>query len=318
MRSSAASPWCLAGAPAAASAAPVVTRHAIRELRRGLTRILLAEDNITNQQVAVGLLKRLGLRADAVANGAEAIHALETLPYDLVLMDVQMPEMGGLEATRRIRSPHSAVRNREIPIIAMTANARQSDRAECLDAGMNDYVSKPISLQVLTEALDRWLPKETAVTAAAMRASPEIAAQASASGPDAPVFDRAALLERIANDEEFGRVLLEGFLDDMPKQLRALKEFLNAGNKASAARQVHTIKGAAAVIGGEALRDAARAVERSLQSGDPDAIAARLSGLEAQFAMLRVEVERYLDPDRRGEPGEESEVVDEGARRCGS
>ena len=123
-------------------------------------RILLAEDNITNQQVALGILKKLGLRADAVANGAEAIKALETVPYDLVLMDVQMPEMDGLEATRRIRSPQSVARNREIPIIAMTAHAMQGDRAECLDAGMNDYVSKPVSPQALAETLDRWLPKD--------------------------------------------------------------------------------------------------------------------------------------------------------------
>jgi CheY-like chemotaxis protein len=111
--------------------------------------------------VAVGLLQRLGLRADAVANGAEAISALETLPYDLVLMDVQMPEMNGLEASRRIRDPHSKVRHHEIPIIAMTAGAMPRDREECLQAGMNDYVSKPVSRQALAEVLQRWLPRET-------------------------------------------------------------------------------------------------------------------------------------------------------------
>ena len=109
-------------------------------MRRGAVRILLAEDNVTNQQVALGILKKLGLRADAVADGAEAIRALETIPYDLVLMDVQMPEMDGLEATRRIRDPESAVRNHDIPIIAMTAHAMQGDRERCLEAGMDDYV----------------------------------------------------------------------------------------------------------------------------------------------------------------------------------
>jgi CheY-like chemotaxis protein len=131
-------------------------------MRRGVFRILLAEDNITNQQVAVGILKKLGLRADAVANGAEALKALETLPYDLVLMDVQMPEMNGLEATRHIRDPLSTVRNHQIPIIAMTAGAMQGDREKCLESGMNDYVSKPISPKALAEALDKWLPKEKA------------------------------------------------------------------------------------------------------------------------------------------------------------
>ena len=138
----------------------IVTRHTISEMRRGVFRILLAEDNITNQQVAVGILKKLGLRADAVANGAEAVKALETLPYDLVLMDVQMPEMNGLEATLLIRNPQSAVRNHQIPIIAMTAGAMLGDREKCLEAGMNDYVSKPIFPQALSEALDKWLPRE--------------------------------------------------------------------------------------------------------------------------------------------------------------
>ena len=108
--------------------------HDPRDCAGGKARILLAEDNITNQQVALGILKKLGLRADAVANGAEAVKALETIPYDLVLMDVQMPEMDGLEATRHIRNPQSAVPNHQIPIIAMTAHAMQGDREKCLDA----------------------------------------------------------------------------------------------------------------------------------------------------------------------------------------
>jgi two-component system sensor histidine kinase/response regulator len=152
----------LAGTAVAKRSQPIVTRHTIREMRRGVVRILLAEDNITNQQVAVGILKKLGLRADAVANGAEALKALETLPYDLVLMDVQMPEMNGLDATRHIRNPQSAVRNHRIPIIAMTAGAMQGDREKCLESGMNDYVSKPISPQALADALDKWLPRDAA------------------------------------------------------------------------------------------------------------------------------------------------------------
>ena len=150
----------LTGTIAAQPSRPIVTRHMIRELRRDAVRILLAEDNITNQQVAVGILKKLGLRVDAVANGAEAVKALETLPYDLVLMDVQMPVMDGLEATRQIRDPNSAVRNHMIPIIAMTAGVMQKDQERCMDAGMNDYVTKPVSPQALAETLGKWLPKD--------------------------------------------------------------------------------------------------------------------------------------------------------------
>jgi PAS domain S-box-containing protein len=131
------------------------------------TRILLVEDNITNQKVALGILTRLGLHADAVANGAEAIHALESIPYDLVLMDVQMPVMDGLEATAIIRNHKSAVLNHAIPIIAMTAEAMNGDRERCLAAGMSDYISKPVTPQSLTERLVAWLESanRTAATA---------------------------------------------------------------------------------------------------------------------------------------------------------
>ncbi len=143
---------------------PIVTRHSARENRRvnlaARSRILLVEDNITNQKVALGILKNLGLKAEAAANGLEALKILESIPYDLVLMDVQMPEMDGLEATRHIRDLKSAVLNHNIPIIAMTAHAMQSDRERCLQAGMNDYVSKPVNPRVLIEALERWLPEE--------------------------------------------------------------------------------------------------------------------------------------------------------------
>ncbi|MEI7989438.1 MAG: PAS domain S-box protein, partial [Chloroflexota bacterium] len=115
-------------------------------------RILLVEDKIVHQKVALGILKKLGLRADVAANGLEALHALENQPYDLVLMDVQMPEMDGLEATHQIRNLQSKVLDHEIPIIALTANAMPGDRERCFQAGMNDYVEKPVNAQVLALA----------------------------------------------------------------------------------------------------------------------------------------------------------------------
>jgi CheY-like chemotaxis protein len=120
-------------------------------------RILLVEDNIINQKVALGILKKLGLRADAAANGLEALHALQTQPYDLVLMDIQMPEMDGLEATQHIRDSQTKVLDHEIPIIAMTANALPEDRERCHQAGMNDFIAKPVQAQVLSQVLEHWL-----------------------------------------------------------------------------------------------------------------------------------------------------------------
>ena len=110
----------------------------------------------------MGILKKIGLRTDVVGNGAEAVKALETIPYDLVLMDCQMPEMDGFKATLQIRNPCSKVCNHQIPIIAMTANAMQGDREKCLQVGMDDYITKPIDPKTLAETLDKWLSQEIA------------------------------------------------------------------------------------------------------------------------------------------------------------
>ena len=146
---------------------PLVTRHLARETLKNRfahrqVRILLAEDNITNQEVALGILLGMGLTADAVANGAEAVNALATIPYDLVLMDCQMPVLDGYQATACVRDPQGKSLNPAIPIIALTANAMQGDRKKCLEAGMNDYLIKPIAPQFLVEVLEKWLPGETA------------------------------------------------------------------------------------------------------------------------------------------------------------
>jgi CheY-like chemotaxis protein len=130
---------------------------AIEKVEHPDARILLAEDNLINQKVALALLKRMGLTADPVANGVEAIEALESTSYDLVLMDCQMPEMDGFEATAVIRDPGSVVRNHAIPVIALTAHAMQGARQKCLEAGMDDYLSKPIVPQALAEVLKKWL-----------------------------------------------------------------------------------------------------------------------------------------------------------------
>ena len=279
----------LAGRPSGARTSPVPPsqisnlKSQIDGTRRRCARILLAEDNITNQQVALGILKKLGYRADAVANGQEALQALTDLPYDLVLMDVQMPVLDGLEATRQIRDPQSAVRNHALPIIAMTAHAMTGDREKCLAAGMNDYVSKPVEPRTLAEALDKWLPPEAIARPAAAPgpAAPEAAAPAGAAAPEAVVFDQAALLQRLMNDPDLARIILHAFLLDMPQQIQALRGHLAAGDAKGVQFQAHTIKGAASNVGAEALRAAASELEKTAQAGK--LAPALLAKLEAQF-----------------------------------
>ena len=280
----------LAGAAAAQPVRPIVTRHVIREMHRGALRILLAEDNITNQQVALGILRKLGLQADAVTNGAEAIDALESIAYDLVLMDVQMPKMDGLEATAHIRDPQSAVVNHSIPIVAMTAHAMEGDRERCLEAGMNDYVTKPVSPQALAEALARWLPGEDTARPTEQSAEPAAAQEA-----ETPVFDRSGMLARLMDDEDLARAVVGGFLEDMPRQIDSLRSYLDAGDAEGAVRQAHTIKGASANVGGERLRAAAFEMEKSARAGNLEEVTSRLPDLESRFARLKEAMRDFAD-----------------------
>jgi CheY-like chemotaxis protein len=121
----------------------------------------VAEDNSFNLKVAQGILGKLGYKSDVAANGLEAVQALELIDYDIVLMDCMMPEMDGFEATTKIRNPESRVLNHKVPIIAMTANAMTGDRERCLNAGMDDYLSKPVRKNELAALLEKWGEKTT-------------------------------------------------------------------------------------------------------------------------------------------------------------
>lgn len=246
-------------------------------------RILVAEDNSTNREVALGMLRQLGLRADAVANGAEAISALESIPYDLVLIDMRMPVMDGIEAARQIRNPPSAVLNHDIPIIALTANAMQSDRDSCLAAGMNDFVPKPILKAVLRAALNRWLPTgDAAIPTATRQVVPSITGK-----EETLIFDRAGVLRRLEGDNGLAQIVFSAFFEDMPGQIEALKYLVKSGDASGAARQAHSIRGAAANAGGERLRALASEMEKAADAGDLLFIAIRMDELELQFRCLK-------------------------------
>jgi len=246
-------------------------------------RILIAEDNLTNREVALGMLRKLGLRADAVADGAEAIRALESIPYNLVMMDMRMPVMDGIEAARQIRNPRSAVLNHVIPIIALTANALQSDRDSCLAAGMNDFVPKPILKAVLQAALNKWLGTgNAAIPTAPRQVVPSTTAE------DATlIFDLAGVLGRLEGDNELAQIIVAVFLEDTPRQIQALKDFVKNGDTAGSARLAHSIKGASANVGGERLRNLASVMEKAADAGDLHFVATRIPDLELEFGRLR-------------------------------
>jgi len=229
-------------------------------------RILLAEDNITNQQVALGILKKMGLKADAVANGLEVVEALRSLPYDLVLMDVQMPELDGIAATVEIRDPQSGVLNPQIPIIAMTACAMQGDQERCLQVGMDDYMPKPISLQAVSEMLHKWLhltPDHDAPAADGL--NPPASA---ADTLPAVIWDGDDLLQQLLGDAAVTRQVLDDFLSDLPPMMARLNRCLDASDTVNAASMTHNIKGMALTVGALAVSDVAANIELALQESD--------------------------------------------------
>lgn len=250
-------------------------------------RILLAEDNIVNQKVAQGMLQKLGYHADTVANGLEAIKALEMLPYDLVLMDVQMPDMDGFEATRLVRNPRSTVLNHEIPIVAMTAHAMKGDKERCLETGMNDYIAKPVSLQSMMQLLEKWqniLENETNWDSMSAKEINDSA--------DLPVFDKPALLERVMEDEDLSRRLISIFLKDMPINIISLRDYIGKRELDNASIYAHKIKGASANIGGMALSAVASQVEIAGNKNQVDKMDLLLPEIEKQYNLL---VEKLKD-----------------------
>jgi PAS domain S-box-containing protein len=266
---------------------PVTHRFSQTDLpvvRRSGSRILVAEDNSVNQDVALGILRKLGLRADAVGNGAEAIESLKSIPYDLVLMDIQMPVMDGLEATRIIRNPQSTVLNHGIPVVAMTANAMRGDRECCLEVGMNAYVSKPVSPHALVEALNDCLPSGTPETRSNVPAGEVPAGKSQA---DLPVFDRAALLARLMDDESLADRIIARFLESTPELIESLRQSLKLNDAAAARRTAHALKGAAANLGGERLRQAAFEMELAAKAEDLHAATELLAELQASFEQLK-------------------------------
>ncbi len=237
-------------------------------------RILLAEDNVVNQKLAVRLLEKQGHSVTVAGNGREALVALTAEPFDLVLMDVQMPEMDGLEATAQIRRAEQGS-GRHVPIVAMTAHAMKGDRERCLAAGMDGYVSKPIQPGELFEAVDR-------LAFPADRDRPDTSAQAP---PE--VLDTAEVLERVGGDVELLRELVRVFLDTWPRQVAEMRAALGQRDSPALARVAHTLKGTAGTLGARAAYVAAQRLEAALREGGVTEAEAAFAALEEALARLQ-------------------------------
>ncbi len=265
--------------------------------RRGTpaqARLLVVEDNEVNQMVALGVLESLGYRAtDVVADGPSALRALAEEDYDLVLMDCQLPGMDGYEATRQIRQPGSAVRNHDVPIIATTAHAMAGDREKCLAAGMNGYVSKPLRHEDLARAIEEWSGHHPARKAPA----PAAAAAPSSAPTIHAAFDREDFIDRLMGNEDLARRIIRGFMDDMPNQIASLAQAVNNFDSAAVRMVAHSIKGAAANVGGLEMREIAWKLEQKGSTGDLAAAAAEVPALAASFERVKPALEKFCRQD---------------------
>jgi CheY-like chemotaxis protein len=256
--------------------------------------VLLAEDNLVNQEVALAYLKRLGCRVELVANGQQAMEALAQTPFDLVFMDCQMPGMDGYEATRAIRAQEAAMTGRpHIPIIAMTAHALAGDREKCLAAGMDDYLGKPFSEQQLAGILDKWLLQQHQGQGEE-GSDPDISPGKSSAGSpppastaapplDANILECIRQLQQSGAPDLLGKVI-QAYLTETPKLLDRLLAAFHQADADTARHVAHSLKSSSANVGAVRLAALCKELEAVAKTGS-------LAGCDPMFSKLSQEVQ---------------------------
>jgi len=257
-------------------------------------RLLLVEDNHVNQLVATGILNEMGLQAEIAGNGLEAVHSLqhapEDAPYTLVLMDCQMPEMDGYETSRVIRGGRAGERNKHIIIIAMTANAMDGDREKCLDAGMSDYLAKPVDADKLLVKLIQWIPgMQKQVSALPVKKSVVgVASGGGARAVTSVIWDEDAVLNRILGNHDLLKTLVDIFISETPSRMLQLKSSVQNSNAEDVRIVAHTLKGVAANLSGLRVQFQAGSIECAAKEH-------RLSVVQTLMPDLEIYIEQLTE-----------------------
>jgi CheY-like chemotaxis protein/HPt (histidine-containing phosphotransfer) domain-containing protein len=223
--------------------------------------------------VAELILAAVGADVVSVENGREAVEACQTSAFDVVLMDLQMPEMDGFEATHAIRT-REQITGRHVPIIAMTAHAMHGDRERCLEGGMDDYLPKPVHAAELLRIIQQVLPQRAATPSVEAAATEEL-----------PVFDRRMALDRVSGDEQLLDEVVQLFLSDAPSRIAEVRSSLEQGDPKRLQIAAHSLKGSAGYVGAERTAAQARKLEDLGRSGD-------LSQALEEFRLLEREIEK--------------------------
>jgi CheY-like chemotaxis protein/HPt (histidine-containing phosphotransfer) domain-containing protein len=247
-------------------------------------KILLAEDNAVNRKLATALLQKRGHRVVATENGQQALDALERENFDVVLMDIQMPVLDGLDATRAIRTEEQSSGS-HLPIIVLTAHAMKGDRERCLAAGADEYVTKPIGPRDLLAAIDRATHTKAGAATETPVPPPDPAVL--------PVLDSAAALERVEGDRELLEELMEMFAAECSHGIAEIRKSLEARDMRLLERLAHTLKGASASLAAGRVADAAYALEKQARTGEVGNAEQLLGTLNGEIDRLLPEIELF-------------------------
>jgi two-component system, sensor histidine kinase and response regulator len=253
-------------------------------------RVLLAEDNLVNQRLATAILTREGHEVTLASNGQEALDAWAENPFDLVLMDVQMPEMDGLEASRQIRLREQDT-GAHIPIIAMTAHAMTGDRERCLAAGMDEYLSKPIRIRQLADKLAMVLAPSSPH---ADEKSKPVESSTEVSPVDEELIDWEEAMEGVQGDHEIFRQIVQVFFEESEQLMRELEECSARGDTAGIKRAAHSLKGAVLCIAAQPSVEIAVQIEECASHGDLSAVQSHISTMQKHLVCIRSSLARYL------------------------
>ncbi len=271
-----------------------------REIRGA--RVLLAEDNEINQQVAKEILEEAGLAVELANNGKEAVEMAFAGNYDAVLMDIQMPVMGGFEATEKIRNAESEMRH--IPIIAMTAHAMAGDKEKSLAAGMNDHVTKPIDPDELFKALLEWIePLERQIPERQkMPVAAKVESDTAGELEDFPGISLTVGLSRVGGKEELYKRLLKKFFDGNRDKAAEIREALDSEDTETAARLVHTVKGVSGNLGAQDLHSVSADLEREIKEGEADSLESAFLDFKNAFGVVLKGIEASIQKEAERKP----------------